>query len=193
MSDEHRDRIMKAIGKFYAKSEKNRDSLQEAWKGAGPKKKRRAKSDIPTEREEQVKLAKYLDSLGLLWCHVPNEGHGGYGKGAQIKGARLRAEGLKSGVPDVLIFNQCSVFEDKEELHRSGCAIELKRQKGGRVSDSQKEWLAGLRRAGWVAEVCNGFEEAQKLIKELGYEESNTEQRREETPPVHEEERQKPK
>ena len=107
MSDEHRYRIMKAIGNFYAKSEKNRDSLQEAWKGAGPKKKRRAKSDIPTEREEQVKLAKYLDSLGLLWCHVPNEGHGGYGKGAQIKGARLRAEGLKSGVPDVLIFSQC--------------------------------------------------------------------------------------
>ena len=190
MSDEHRDRIMKAIGNFYAKSEKNRDSLQEAWKGAGPKKKRRAKSDIPTEREEQVKLAKYLDSLGLLWCHVPNEGHGGYGKGAQIKGARLRAEGLKSGVPDVLIFSQCSVVSDKEELHRSGCAIELKRQKGGRVSDSQKEWLAGLRRAGWVAEVCNGFEEAQKLIKELGYEESNTKQGREETPPVHEEERQ---
>ena len=185
MSDEHRDRIMKAIGNFYAKSEKNRDSLQEAWKGAGPKKKRRAKSDIPTEREEQVKLAKYLDSLGLLWCHVPNEGHGGYGKGAQIKGARLRAEGLKSGVPDVLIFNQCSVVSDKEELHRSGCAIELKRQKGGRVSDSQKEWLAGLRRAGWVAEVCNGFEEAQKLIKELGYE-GESEQGREASAEVHE-------
>ena len=186
MSDEHRDRIMKAIGNFYAKSEKNRDSLQEAWKGAGPKKKRRAKSDIPTEREEQVRLAKYLDSLGLLWCHVPNEGHGGYGKGAQIKGARLRAEGLKSGVPDVLIFNQCSVVSDKEELHRAGCAIELKRQKGGRVSDSQKEWLAGLRRAGWVAEVCNGFEEAQKLIKELGYE-GEPEQRREASAEVHEE------
>ena len=186
MSDEHRDRIMKAIGNFYAKSEKNRDSLQEAWKGAGPKKKRRAKSDYPTEREEQVRLAKYLDSLGLLWCHVPNEGHGGYGKGAQIKGARLRAEGLKSGVPDVLIFNQCSVVSDKEELHRAGCAIELKRQKGGRVSDSQKEWLAGLRRAGWVAEVCNGFEEAQKLIKELGYE-GEPEQRREASAEVHEE------
>ncbi len=184
MSDEHRDRIMKAIGSFYAKSEKNRDSLQEAWKSSGPKKKRRAKSDIPTERDEQVRLAKYLDSLGLLWCHVPNEGHGGYGKGAQIKGARLRAEGLKSGVPDVLIFNQCSVVSDEEELHRSGCAIELKRQKGGRVSDSQKEWLAGLRQAGWVAEVCNGFEEAQKLIKELGYE-GESEQRCEASAEVH--------
>ena len=193
MSDAHRDRIMKAIGNFYARSEKNKNSLQEAWDGAGPKKKRRAKSDIPTEREEQVRLAKYLDSLGLLWCHVPNEGHGGRGKGAQIKGARLRAEGLKSGVPDVLIFNQCSVISDKEELHRSGCAIELKRQKGGRVSAAQKEWLEGLRRAGWVAEVCNGFEEAQKLIKELGYDESDTKQRCEETPPVHEEERQESK
>ena len=186
MSDEHRDRIMKAIGRFYAKNERNKDSLQEAWKSSGPKKKRRAKSDIPTEREEQVRLAKYLDSLGLLWCHVPNEGHGGYGKGAQIKGARLRAEGLKSGVPDVLIFNQCSVVSDKEELHRSGCAIELKRQKGGRVSEAQKEWLEGLRRAGWVAEVCNGFEEAQKLIKELGYE-REPEQRCEASAEVHEE------
>lgn len=186
MSDEHRDRIMKAIGRFYAKNERNKDSLQEAWKSSGPKKKRRAKSDIPTEREEQVRLAKYLDSLGLLWCHVPNEGHGGYGKGAQIKGARLRAEGLKSGVPDVLIFNQCSVVSDKEELHRSGCAIELKRQKGGRVSEAQKEWLEGLRRAGWVAEVCNGFEEAKKLIKELGYE-GEPEQRCEASAEVHEE------
>jgi len=193
MSDEHRDRIMKAIGKFYAKSEKNRDSLQEAWKGSGPKKKRRAKSDIPTEREEQVKLAKYLDSLGLLWCHVPNEGHGGYGKGAQIKGAQLRSQGLRKGVPDVLVFNKCTVTEDGETLSYSGCAIELKRQKGGRVSDSQKEWIEGLRRAGWVAEVCNGFEEAQKLIKELGYDEGSTKQGRKEVAPVHEEERQESK
>ena len=37
------------------------------------------------------------------------------------------------------------------------------------------------------------FEEAQKLIKELGYDESDTEQGREETPPVHEEERQESK
>ena len=169
MSDEHRDRIMKAIGNFYAKSEKNRDSLQEAWKGAGPKKKRRAKSDIPTEREEQVKLAKYLDSLGLLWCHVPNEGHGGYGKGAQIKGARLRAEGLKSGVPDVLVFNQCSVVSDKEELHRAGCAIELKRQKGGRVSEDQKRWLEELEKRGWVCKVCKGFDEVHQVLKELSY------------------------
>ncbi len=54
MSDEYRDRIMKAIGNFYARKEKDRDSLQEAWRGAGPSKKRRAKSAVPTERDEQV-------------------------------------------------------------------------------------------------------------------------------------------
>ena len=156
MSNEHRDRIMKAIGNFYAKSEKD----------------------------------KYLDSLGLLWCHVPNEGHGGYGKGAQIKGARLRAEGLKSGVPDVLIFDKCSVEKDGAQVSYSGCAIELKRQKGGRVSDAQKRWLVDLERAGWATAVCNGFEEAKKFLEGLGYDKEGDKQGREAAAELHEEERQ---
>ena len=186
-SNEHRDRIMKAIGNFYAKSEKDKSSLVEAWKSAGPKKKRRQKSGVPSERQEQVLLAKYLDGIGALWCHVPNEGHGGYGKGAQIKGARLRAEGLKSGVPDVLIFDKCSVEKDGAQVSYSGCAIELKRQKGGRVSDAQKRWLVDLERAGWATAVCNGFEEAKKFLEGLGYDKENDEQRGKETAELHEE------
>jgi hypothetical protein len=187
MSDEHRDRIMNAIGKFYAKSDKNKKGLQEAWKESGPKRKRRAPSDVPLEREEQVRLAKYLDGLGLLWCHVPNEGHGGYGKGAQIKGAQLRSQGLRKGVPDALVFNKCTITEDGETLSYSGCAIELKRQKGGRVSDEQKAWIRDLRAAGWRAEVCHGFEEAKELIERLGYGKENDEQRCEKTSALHEE------
>ena len=169
MSDEHRRRIEQAISGFYKKKKKDSGSFDEAWKDSGPKKKRRAKPAVPLERDEQVQLAKYLDSLKLLWCHVPNEGHGGYGKRAQVKGARLRAEGLKSGVPDILIFDRCEVEEDGATIPHSGCAIELKRQKGGRISEAQKRWLVDLKRRGWFTAVCNGFDEAKKVIEGLGY------------------------
>lgn len=178
MSDEHRKRIEQAISNFYKKKKKDAGSFDEAWKDSGPKKKRRAKPAVPLERDEQVQLAKYLDGLKLLWCHVPNEGHGGYGKRAQIKGARLRAEGLKKGISDCLVFDHCAVEADGEVTRYNGCAIELKRQKGGRVSDEQKYWLEALRERGWYAAVCNGFLEAKELIERLGYDKKKvTEQR----------------
>ena len=169
MSDEHRKRIEQAIGNFYKKKQKDAGSFDEAWQGSGPKRKKRAKPEVPLERDEQVQLAKYLDSLKFLWCHVPNEGHGGYGKRAQIKGARLRAEGLKAGISDCLVFDHCTLTTDGEVTRYNGCAIELKRQKGGRVSDEQKYWLEELRGRGWYAAVCNGFLEAKELIERLGY------------------------
>jgi hypothetical protein len=168
-NEEYKSRIEARIAGFYKKKAKEVGAVDEAWKSTGPKRKKRAPGAVPTERTEQVRLAKYLDSLGLLWCHVPNEGHGGYGKGAQIKGARLRAEGLKSGVPDCLVFDSCTVEEDGEVKQHKGCAIELKREKGGRVSESQKRWLADLKRHGWFTAVCNGFDEARKVIERLGY------------------------
>ena len=169
MSNEHKERIQRAIGNFYRKKQKDAGGFDEAWKSAGPKKKKRAKPDVPLERDEQVQLAKYLDGLKLLWCHVPNEGHGGYGKRAQIKGARLRAEGLKAGVCDCLVFDHCTLIEDGEETKYYGCAIELKRQKGGRVSEAQKHWLKSLAERGWYTAVCHGFIEAKELIERLGY------------------------
>ena len=169
MSNEHKERIEKAIGNFYRKKQKDAGSFDEAWKGAGPKRKKRAKPEVPLERDEQVQLAKYLDGLKLLWCHVPNEGHGGYGKRAQIKGALLRAEGLKAGVCDALVFDHCTLTSDGKTTQYNGCAIELKRQKGGRVSDAQKYWIEELNNRGWYAAVCNGFLEAKELIERLGY------------------------
>ena len=174
MSDEHRKRIERAIGNFYKRKQRDTGSFDEAWKGAGPKRKKRAKPEVPLERDEQVQLAKYLDSLKLLWCHVPNEGHGGYGKRAQIKGARLRAEGLKAGVCDALVFDHCSLEEDGKTTQYYGCAIELKRQKGGRVSEAQRFWIEELRNRGWYAAVCHGFLEAKALIERLGYDTRNS-------------------
>ena len=176
MSDNYRDRILAAMTRNYEKSKKaSGEDQKAAWKATGPKRKKGKPSDVPTERKEQVRLAKYLDSLGLLWCHVPNEGHGGRGKGAQIRGASLRTQGLKSGVPDCLVFDSCSLEEDGEVKQYKGCAIELKREKGGRVSESQKRWLIDLKRRGWFTAVCNGFIDAKQLIERLGYAEGSEE------------------
>ena len=162
-SDEYQQRILNRIGKFYERTNKDKEHYEkEAARGLRPKRKQKQES-VPTERQEQVLVAKLLDHLGLLWCHVPNEGHGRRGKEGAIRGARLRAEGLKSGVPDVLVFDPC-----KRE-GRVGLAIELKRVKGGRVSEDQKRWLEELEKRGWVCRVCKGFDEVHQTLKELGY------------------------
>lgn len=54
----------------------------------------------PSESFDQIQIAEYLDNqTTLLWCHVPNGG-------ARHKGAagKLKAEGVKKGVQDILIF-----------------------------------------------------------------------------------------
>tara|TARA_R100000315_G_scaffold35184_1_gene14541 strand:+ start:4372 stop:4866 length:495 start_codon:yes stop_codon:yes gene_type:complete len=161
-SDEYRARILKRIENFHERTKKDDSAERAAARELKPKRKTK-QSSVPTERQEQVRVAKLLDQLGLLWCHVPNEGHGRRGKEGAIRGARLRAEGLKSGVPDILVF-------DKNSRPGSvGLAIELKRQKGGRVSEDQKRWLEELEKRGWVCKVCRGFDEVHQVLKELNY------------------------
>lgn len=114
---------------------------------------------IPTEDQEQTAVAKFLDLLGVAWCHVPN---GGVRNKATA--GRLKAHGVKSGVPDILIFTPPPMFP-----HSIGVAIELKRAKGGTLSPEQKAWLESLGKHGWIARRCNGFGEVFDLINSLGY------------------------
>ena len=51
------------------------------------------------EDDLQMACAQYLDLMGWLWCHVGNER-----KTSPRAGARLKKKGVKSGVPDILIF-----------------------------------------------------------------------------------------
>lgn len=69
---------------------------------------------------------------------------------------KLKRMGTKPGVPDLCIPLA------KEPYH--GLYIELKRVKGGKVSEPQKEWIAYLNESGYLASVCNGFEAAKELV-----------------------------
>ena len=113
-------------------------------------------NSIPLEEEEQKKLVEYLNyRFSVLdWCHVPNEGQ----HKVQYY-AKQKKLGVKSGVPDILIFRAPKQY--------NGIAIELKRIKGGKVSKTQKEWLARLKANGWLTKVARGADDAIEFLEEL--------------------------
>jgi len=111
----------------------------------------------PTEEQEQaavmewaVLMEKQAPELALLF-HVPNGGvrHPG-------TAARLKKLGVKPGVPDLCLPVARGGWH--------GLFIEMKRQKGGRLSDDQKAWLEALNDGGYRAERCDGAEAACDLI-----------------------------
>lgn len=115
---------------------------------------------VPSESAEQQRLFQWARMAQgrypeLRWLyHVPNEG-----KRTRTTGARLAAEGLKRGVPDLCL-----------PVARQGCHglyIELKAIRGGRLSPEQVEWLDALTRQGYMAACCKGWEEAAEMI--VGY------------------------
>jgi hypothetical protein len=111
----------------------------------------------PTEAEEQRELFKWAKrqsgrhpELQYMY-HVPNGG-----RRRTREAALLRAEGVKSGVPDIVL------PAPKRPYH--GLYIEMKRQKSGTVSEDQKKYLDFLNFAGYKAVVCHGWKEASDTI-----------------------------
>lgn len=76
--------------------------------------------------------------------------------------ARLKAAGVKVGVPDIMLPIRRGAY--------AGLFIELKRpagpqgQKRGYASDEQNQWIAQLRKEGYGACVCIGWDMARETI-----------------------------
>lgn len=111
----------------------------------------------PSESAEQQMLFRWADlqlqkypELRLMF-HIPNGG-----SRRKSEAGRFRAEGVKAGVPDI--------FLPVARKGYHGIFIEMKRTKGGRVSDNQEAWKTELERQGFAAFVCQGFEEAKDAI-----------------------------
>ena len=111
---------------------------------------------IPEEQEQELifRWAAYESAthpeLRMLYA-IPNGG-----KRDRITGARLKATGVKAGVPDMCLPVARGSYH--------GLYIELKRKKGGHVSDDQWNWLRDLIGYGYKAVVCKGFDEARATI-----------------------------
>lgn len=109
------------------------------------------KQVIPTEHQEQVKFVSWMRKNGIRHYAIPNGSHK-----SMHEALKFKAEGLVSGVPDICVPIASGSYH--------GCYIELKRIKGGKLSDTQIEWIDYLRRAGYYADWAAGFEEAKKII-----------------------------
>lgn len=92
-------------------------------------------------------------------CSIPNGAKLGKDpRLAAIQMAILKKEGLKVGMPDVLIF-QTIVRPDKLIVY-PGAFIEFKRGKQGKLSEKQSELLPILTDLGWPVLVARYIEEA---------------------------------
>ena len=110
------------------------------------------------EEAEQIAVftwARYQECVHpeLKWLfHVPNGG-----ARDRVTGAKLKAAGVKPGVPDICLPVARGGYH--------GLYIELKYGKNT-TSESQKEWLTHLEAAGYKAQVCYGRDEAVQAIKD---------------------------
>lgn len=115
-------------------------------------------SNPPTEGEEQATLFHWCEmvkgkypELQLLF-HIPNGG-----ERRKSEAARMKAEGVKPGVPDLFLPVACGGYH--------GMFIEMKRREGGRVSKEQRTWIHNLEWQGYRVEVCRGWEAAKQAIE----------------------------
>lgn len=118
---------------------------------------RKAKQACPTESEEQKALIKWwslqFPQYDKLLFHIPNGGL------RNLKtAARLKAEGVKPGVPDLFL-----VMSSKQ-WH--GLFIEMKRQHGNCQTDLQKEFQIACEAQGYKYLLAKGWEKARTGILE---------------------------
>lgn len=109
------------------------------------------------EHHEQVSLMAWAEwasldrpELALLFA-IPNGG-----ARDAVTGARMKAEGVKAGVPDLFLpVARCGYH---------GLYIELKRRDGGKVSPSQQWWIDALTEQGYLVKVCHGRDAAERVL-----------------------------
>ena len=105
----------------------------------------------PSEHLEQVRLVSWFRRQypGVRVFAIPN---GGARSGPQ--GAKLKAEGVSPGVPDLCV-PEWSLW------------VEMKREAGGVVSPVQKDWIAYLEGIGHTVVIGRGFEDAKRQIENV--------------------------
>lgn len=108
-------------------------------------------TNIPTEHAEQVTFVNWFrdEYPNVLIFAIPN------GELRAISVAqRLKAEGVVSGIPDLFI-PEWNIW------------IEMKRQKGGKVSKEQKEIHGHLRTIGHTVIIGYGHKDAIEKLKSI--------------------------
>lgn len=117
------------------------------------------KNTTPLESEEQINFVEYCKSRNIIVVStqngfkMPKQGFNfiGYSK-------KLTKMGLSKGFPDLMIFTKNKSKTD------SVLFIEMKRQKGGVISDEQKKWHTDLCNAGYAVGIAKGCDSAIRIL-----------------------------
>ena len=120
-------------------------------------------SPLPTEAEEQRTVAAWLDWHQICWFHPANETGTAHGYGLRV---RMKQQGVKPGVPDIVIIDPPN---ESRNPYIRGAVIEMKRRKGGVLTDTQNAWINAFGSRHWLAAVCNGSDEAIAQLVSWGY------------------------
>jgi hypothetical protein len=109
-----------------------------------------------SEHREQATLFQWAELARARWPElalmyaIPNGGHR-----HKAVAARMKAEGVKAGVPDICL------PAPRGRWH--GLYIEMK-TRTGRASKAQKAWLRALQAQGYRVAICRDWEAARALI-----------------------------
>lgn len=121
---------------------------------------RRRRNDSPLEAKEQEFLFQWAEDMAALkWPElhlmyaIPNGG-----SRHKLEAANLKKQGVKPGVPDVFLPVPRGGYH--------GLYIEMKRRRGGVLSQDQRDYIDALRAQGYRVETCKGFHPAADLIEE---------------------------
>ena len=111
------------------------------------------------EHVEQVRFVNWakkrslFDPVYSMLFAIPNGG-----KRSLRVGAKLKLEGVRAGVPDLMLPVARGGYH--------GLFIEMKRTEGGGLSKEQKQWKEKLMAQGYQFVMARGAEAAKKAITE---------------------------
>ena len=108
------------------------------------------------EHQIQKSIAQYLDLRRLCWWAVPNGGRRNI-----ITAKKLKAEGVKSGIPDITLIHKGKYY-----------GIEVKKPKTstpkGTLSSNQKTRIAQIEDSGGVVGLVYSVSDVMELLEIWG-------------------------
>jgi hypothetical protein len=109
---------------------------------------------LPTEEREQMAVVQYLELKGHKFTAIPNETGGGVEH--YRRATKMKRQGVRKGFPDMVAI-----------INNQFICIEMKRIKGSKISQEQKDWIEAIERASIPVKVCYGSDEAIEFIQQF--------------------------
>lgn len=116
---------------------------------------------IPTERQVQRATLRMIERCfpRVLIHHSPNGAHLAGGAASRFKQAgALLGDGMLRGFPDLILL----------WAPGTGCLLEIKRPKTGKLSDAQKAVHSRLEEIRWPVAVVTSVQQAFDYLRECG-------------------------